>query len=163
MPHGYQWSHEDYRNAERAAKIQAQAIAEAQRKERERQDREDRRRQVEESLRYQPSALSSPSHSCRVQQSPYLREQARKQSAERVHTNVAKMRAEKAMAANFGSADYIHNRYGHAVWLGKVTEYRNRFGCSEEDAVTLMVRDYKESEWAHLEDPLIEKFMGHRR
>jgi hypothetical protein len=67
------------------------------------------------------------------------------------------------MAANFGSAEYIHNRYGHAVWLGRITEYRNKFGCSEEAAVVLMVRFYKESEWAHLEDPLIEKFMGHRK
>lgn len=162
MPHGYQWSHEELRNAERAAEIQARAIVEAQRKERERQEKEDRRRQVEESLRYQPSALPPPSHSCRVQQSPYLRELARKQSEERVHVSIAKMRAGKAMATTFGSADYIHNRYGHAVWLGKVTEYRNKFGCSEEDAITLMVRDYKESEWAHLEDPLIEEFMGHR-
>ena len=161
MPHGYQWSHEELRNAERAAKIQAQAIAEAQRKERERQEKEDRRRELEKSLRQQPSALPHPSHQCRVQQSPYLRELAKKQSEERVHVNIAKMRAGKAVAAPFGSAEYIHNRYGHAVWLGKITEYRNKFGCSEEEAVTLMVRDYKESDWAHLEDSLIEQFMGH--
>lgn len=162
MPHGFQWSAEDYRNAERAAKIQAQAIVEAQRKERERQEREDRRRQVEESLRTQPSTPYSP-RPYTPPQSPYLRERARKESEVRVHTNIAKMRAEKAMAAIFGSADYIHNRYGHAVWVGKITEYRNKFGCSEEEAITLMVRDYKESEWTHLEDPLIEQFMGHRK
>jgi len=161
MPHGYQWSHEDYRNAERAAKIQAQAIAEAQRKERERQEKEDQRRKLEESLRYHPSTPYTPKPSAPL--SPCDKERAKEQSAKRVRTNVAKMRAEKAMAANFGSADYIHNRYGHAVWLGKITEYRNKFGCSEEEAVTLMVRDYKESEWTHLEDPLIEKFMGHRK
>ena len=159
MPHGYQWSHEDYRNAERAAKIQAQAIAEAQRKERERQEKEDQRRRLEESLRYHPSTA----HSAAPVLTHTPSERAIDKSKVRVHTNVAKMRAEKAMAANFGSADYIHNRYGHAVWLGKITEYRNKFGCSEEEAVTLMVRDYKESEWAHLEDPLIEKFMGHRK
>ena len=162
MPHGYQWSHEELRNAERAAQIQAQAIVEAQRKERERQEREARRRQVEESLHYKPSTSSSLPRPCPAPQSPYDRMRNKERSAERVHTSVAKMRARKAMAANFGSADYIHNRYGHAVWLGKVTEYRNKFGCSEEDAITLMVRDYKESEWAHLEDPLIEQFMGHR-
>jgi len=161
MPHGYQWSHEDYRNAERAAKIQAQAIAEAQRKERERQEKEDQRRKLEESLRQHTSTTYTPKPSAPL--SPWAKKRAKEQSAERVHTNVAKMRAEKAMAANFGSADYIHNRYGHAVWLGKITEYRNKFGCSEEEAVTLMVRDYKESEWAHLEDPLIEQFMGHRK
>ena len=158
MPHGFQWSAEDYRNAERMAKIQAQAIAEAQSKERERQEREDRRRQVEESLRTRPSTPYSPRTSI-----PFATEQARRACEVRVHTSIAKMRAEKAMAATFGSADYIHNRYGHAVWLGKVTEYCNKFGCSEEEAVTLMVRDYKESEWAHLEDPLIEQFMGHRK
>lgn len=163
MPHGYQWSHEELRNAERAAEIQARAIVEAQRKERERLEREESRRRVEEPLRYQPSALPTPSHQCRVQQSPYLRELARKQAEERVHVRIAKMRAGKAMAATFGSADYIHNRYGHAVWLGKVTEYRNKFGCSEEEAVTRMVRDYKEDEWTHLEDPLIEQSMGHRK
>jgi hypothetical protein len=73
------------------------------------------------------------------------------------------MRAEKAMRATFGSAEYIHNRYGHVVWCGKITEYRNKFGCSESEAVTLIVRNYSESEWAHLEDPLIEAFMGHRK
>jgi hypothetical protein len=161
MPHGYQWSHEDYRNAERAAKIQAQAIAEAQRKERERQEKEDQRRKLEESLRQHTSTPYTPKPP--RPQDPYTQKRNKERAAVRVHTNVAKMRAEKAMAANFGSADYIHNRYGHAVWLGKITEYRNKFGCSEEEAVTLMVRDYKESEWAHLEDPLIEQFMGHRK
>lgn len=162
MPHGYQWSHEELRNAERAAKIQAQAIVEAQRKERARQEREDRRKKVEESLRYQPSTSSSPKPRTSYQD-PFRREIAQQQAAERVRTSIARMRAEKAMAAIVGSADYIHNRYGHAVWLGKVTEYRNKFSCSEEEAIILMVRDYKESEWAHLEDPLIEQFMGHRR
>ena len=161
MPHGYQWSHEDYRNAERMAKIQAQAIAEAQRKERERQEKEDQRRKLEESLRQHTSTPYTPKPP--VPLSPCFEKRAKEQSAKRVRTNIAKMRAEKAMAANFGSADYIHNRYGHAVWLGKITEYRNKFSCSEEEAVTLMVRDYKESEWAHLEDPLIEQFMGHRK
>lgn len=161
MPHGYQWSHEDYRNAERAAKIQAQAIAEAQRKERERQEKEDQRRKLEESLHQHTSTPYTPKPPTPLGPQDIKRNKER--SAKRVRTNVAKMRAEKAMAANFGSADYIHNRYGHAVWLGKITEYRNKFGCSEEEAVTLMVRDYKESEWAHLEDPLIEQFMGHRK
>lgn len=161
MPHGYQWSHEEYRNAERMAKIQAQALVEAQRKERERQEKEDQRRRLEESLSYHPSTTYSPKPPTPL--GPYDIKRNNERTAERVHTNIAKMRAEKAMAANFGSADYIHNRYGHAVWLGKVTEYRNKFSCSEEEAVTLMVRDYKESEWAHLEDPLIEKFMGHRK
>lgn len=161
MPHGYQWSHEDYRNAERAAKIQAQAIVEAQRKERERLEKEERRRKLEESLSYHPSTTYSPKPPTPL--GPYDIKRNKERAAERVRTSIAKMRAEKAMAANFGSADYIHNRYGHTVWLGKITEYRNKFGCSEEEAVTLMVRDYKESEWAHLEDPLIEKFMGHRK
>lgn len=162
MPHGFQWSLEEIRNAERAAEIQARAIVEAQRKERERQEREDRRRQTEESLRYQPSTSPKPSSPPIHQPGYYLKELSRKRTKERVRTRIAKMRAEKAMAATFGSADYVHNRYGHAVWLGKVTEYRNKFGCSEEEAITLMVRDYKEDEWASLEDPLIEKFMGHR-
>jgi Xaa-Pro aminopeptidase len=162
MPHGYQWSHEELRNAERAAEIQARAIVEAQRKERERQEKEDRMRRLKESSGHHSSSSSTPSTSRpRVHRPPTEREKEAIKA--QVHSNIAKMRAEKAMAANFGSADYIHNRYGHAVWLGKVTEYRNKFGCSEEDAITLMVRDYKESEWAHLEDPLIEKFMGHRK
>lgn len=156
MPHGYQWSHEDYRNAERAAQIQAQAIVEAQRRERERLEREARR-----TVHSAPVETPPRSHPVRP---PHIRtERDREESEARVCASIAKMRAEKAMAANFGSADYIHNRYGHKVWLGKITEYRNKFGCSEEDAVILMVRDYKESEWAHLEDSLIEQFMGHRR
>ena len=161
MPHGYQWSHEELRNAERAAKIQAQAIVEAQRKERERLEKEERRRKLEESLSYHPSTTYSPKPPTPL--GPHDIKRNKERAAERVRTSIAKMRAEKAMAANFGSADYIHTRYGHTVWLGKITEYRNKFGCSEEEAVTLMVRDYKESEWAHLEDPLIEKFMGHRK
>jgi hypothetical protein len=161
MPHGYQWSHEELRNAERAAKIQAQAIIEAQRKEQERLEKEERRRKLEESSGYHSSTTYAPKPSTPL--GPYAVKRNKERAAERVHTSIAKMRAEKAMAAYFGSADYIHNRYGHAVWLGKITEYRNKFSCSEEEAVTLMVRDYKESEWAHLEDPLIEKFMGHRK
>lgn len=163
MPHGYQWSHEDYRNAERAAQIQAQAIAEAQRKARQEQEKEFLRRKVEASRRYQSSTSRSSTPIRPVYLSPHDKKRGEERSAERVRTNVAKMRAEKAMAADFGSAEYIHNRYGHAVWLGRITEYRNKFGCSEEAAVVLMVRFYKESEWAHLEDPLIEKFMGHRK
>lgn len=160
MPHGYQWSHEELRNAERAAEIQARAIIEAQRKERERQEKEDMMRRLKESSGYQSSTpyTSKPP----TPLGPYERQRNKERAEERVRTRVAKMRAEKAMAATFGSADYIHNRYGHAVWLGKVTEYRNKFGCSEEEAITLMERDYKEDEWAHLEDPLIEQFMGHR-
>jgi hypothetical protein len=160
MPHGYQWSHEELRNAERAAKIQAQALVEAQRKEQQRLEKEATMRKLQETSGYQSSTPYTPKPSAPM--SPYDIQRNKERAAERVHTRIAKMRAEKAMAANFGSADYIHNRYGHAVWLGKITEYRNKFGCSEEEAVTLMVRDYKESEWAHLEDPLIEKFMGHR-
>lgn len=161
MPHGYQWSHEELRNAERAAQIQAQAIVEAQRKEQARREKEERMRRLNESSGYQSSTPRTPKPP--TPRGPHDIKRNKERAAERVHTNIAKMRAEKAMAAIFGSADYIHNRYGHAVWRGKVTEYRNRFSCSEEEAVTLMVRDYKESEWTHLEDPLIEKFMGHRK
>lgn len=155
MPHGFQWSPEDYRNAERAAEIQARAIVEAQRKERERLERE--------ALRSHRSAtVEAPTRSC-APRPPHVPTRLDRERCEaRVHASIAKMRAGKAMAATFGSADYIHNRYGHAVWLGKVTEYRNKFGCSEEEAITRMVQDYKEEEWAHLEDPLIEEFMGHR-
>ena len=158
MPHGFQWSAEDYRNAEKAAKIQAQAIVEAQRQEQARLEREARRtdhRAPSEApvratpVRTPPDALS-------------LKLAWRKAEAENARA-IAKMRAEKAMRAIFGSAEYIHNRYGHVVWCGKITEYRNKFSCSESEAVTLIVRNYSESEWAHLEDPLIETFMGHRK
>ena len=161
MPHGYQWSHEELRNAERMAEIQARALVEAQRKERERQEKEDERRSAKESSGYQSSTPFTPSSS--KPPSPCFTELNKERAEERIHARIAKMRAEKALAVSFGSADYIHNRYGHAVWLGKITEYRNKFGCSEDEAVTRMVQEYKESEWAHLEDPLIEEFMGHRR
>lgn len=156
MPHSYQWSHEDYRNAERVAQIQAQAIVEAQRKEQERLEREARRT-------VHSTPVEAPPRSYPVRSPRTRTERDREESEARVCTSIAKMRAEKAMAACFGSADYIHNRYGHKVWLGKITEYRNKFGCSEEDAIIRVVRDYKEFEWAHLEDPLIEQFMGHRK
>lgn len=158
MPHGYQWSHEDYRNAERAAKIQAQAIVEAQRKEQARQEREARR-----TVHRAPFKASVRTSSSCTTYNPIAAELARREAEAENARAIAKMRAEKAMCAIFGSANYIHNRYGHVVWCGKITEYRNKFGCSEEEAITLMVRDYKESEWAHLEDPLIEAFMGHRK
>lgn len=158
MPHGFQWSPEDYRNAERAAKIQAQAILEAQRKEQARLEREARRTVHRASSK----APVGTTPACTTY-SPFTAELARREAEAENARAIAKMRAEKAMRATFGSADYIHNRYGHVVWCGKITEYRNKFGCSEEEAITLMVRDYKESEWTHLEDPLIEAFMGHRR
>lgn len=158
MPHGYQWSHEDYRNAERMAKIQAQALVEAQRKERERLEREARG-----TTHRAPSTAPVRSTPVRSTLSAFDIEQLRREAEAENDRAIAKMRAEKAMRATFGSAEYIHNRYGHVVWCGKITEYRNKFSCSEEEAVTLIVRNYSESEWAPLEDPLIEAFMGHRK
>ena len=158
MPHGFQWSHEDYRNAERASRIQAQAIVEAQRKEQARLEREARRTTHRAPFEAPTSAAPvSTTHSAFVTERVWREAEAENARA------IAKMRAEKAMRATFGSAEYIHNRYGHVVWCGKITEYRNKFGCSESEAVTLIVRNYSESEWAHLEDPLIEAFMGHRK
>ena len=158
MPHGFQWSPEDYRNAERASRIQAQAIVEAQRKEQARLEREARRTAHRASFEAPVSATPvSTTHSAFVTERVWREAEAENARA------IAKMRAEKAMRATFGSAEYIHNRYGHVVWCGKITEYRNKFGCSESEAVTLIVRNYSESEWAPLEDPLIEAFMGHRR
>lgn len=158
MPHGYQWSHEDYRNAERAAKIQAQALAEEMRKERIRQEREAR-----DTIPRSPSPASVSTSPTRNTYSCVCPELAWREAEAENNRAIAEIRARKAMRAIFGSADYIHNRYGHVVWCGKITEYRNEFNCSEEEAITLMVRDYKESDWAHLEDPLIEAFMGHRK
>lgn len=158
MPHGFQWSPEDYRNAERASKIQAQAIVEAQRKEQARQEREARR-----AVRRAPSETSVGTTPVSTTHSAFVAERVWREAEAENARAIAKMRAEKAMRATFGSAEYIHNRYGHVVWCGKLTEYRNKFGCSEEEAVRLIVRNYKESEWAHLEDPLIEAFMGHRK
>ena len=158
MPHGFQWSLEDYRNAERMAKIQAQALVEAQRKERDRLERESRR-----TVRRAPSTAPVRATPVRPAPSAFAMELARREAEAENDRAIAKMRAEKAMRATFGSAEYIHNRYGHVVWCGKITEYRNKFSCSESEAVTLIVRDYSESEWAHLEYPLIEAFMGHRK
>lgn len=159
MPHGYQWSDEDYRNAERAAQIQAQAIVEAQRKEQARLEREARR----EVRRAAPSEAPVGTSPVSTTPSSFVLERVWREAEAENARAIAKMRAEKAMRATFGSAEYIHNRYGHVVWCGKITEYRNKFGCSEAEAVTLIVRNYSESEWAHLEDPLIEAFMGHRK
>lgn len=158
MPHGFQWSLEDYRNAERMAKIQAQALVEAQRKERDRLEREAQR-----TVRRAPSTAPVRATPVRPTLSAFDIEQLRREAEAENDRAIAKMRAEKAMRATFGSAEYIHNRYGHVVWCGKITEYRNKFGCSEAEAVTLIVRNYSESEWANLEDPLIEAFMGHRK
>lgn len=158
MPHGFQWSLEDYRNAERMAKIQAQALVEAQRKERDRLEREAQR-----TTHRAPSTAPVRATPVRPTLSAFDIEQLRREAEAENDRAIAKMRAEKAMRATFGSAEYIHNRYGHVVWCGKITEYRNKFSCSESEAVTLIVRDYSESEWAHLEDPLIEAFMGHRK
>lgn len=158
MPHGFQWSPEDYRNAERASKIQAQAILEAQRKEQARLEREARR-----AARRAPAEAPVGVPPARTTHSAFVEERAWREAEIENARAIAKMRAEKAMRATFGSAEYIHNRYGHVVWCGKITEYRNKFGCSEAEAIELIVRNYKESEWTHLEDPLIEAFMGHRR
>ena len=158
MPHGFQWSPEDYRNAERASKIQAQAIVEAQRKEQARLEREARR-----AARRAPAEAPVGIPPTRTTHSAFVEERAWREAEIENARAIAKMRAERAMRATFGSAEYIHNRYGHVVWCGKITEYRNKSGCSEEEAVELIVRNYLESEWAHLEDPLIEAFMGHRK
>lgn len=156
MPHGFQWSSEDYYNAEKAARIQAQAIVEAQRKEQARLEREARRTAPSKA-----PVSATPVRTTRS--SAFALEQAWREDEVNNTRAIAKIYAEKAMRANFGSEEYIHNRYGHVVWCGKITEYRNKFSCSESEAVTLIVRNYSESEWAPLEDPLIEAFMGHRK
>lgn len=158
MPHGVQWSYDDIRNAERAAEIQARAFAKVQREERERAEREARRnpaptRPVEE------PRMSTQSQ---APLSAYEQERINKWAEQRVEDKLAKMRAEQAVAASYGTVEYIRNRYGFQVWRGKITEYKNRYNCTDEEAATLIVRNYKEEEWKHLENPLIEKYMGHR-
>lgn len=157
MPKGVQWSYDDIYNAERMAKIQAEALVEAQRKEAERREREEARR-------YRPPAQESksrPPHPRRPVDE-YTRARWDREARERQDEWVAKLRAENALAAVFGSKDYIRNRYGLLTWAAQVKKYQEKFRCSEAEAEELLVRDYKESEWTHLEVPAIERFMGHR-
>lgn len=157
MPKGVQWSYDDIYNAERMAKIQAEALVEAQRE-------EAKRREREEARRYRPPA-QEPKKRPSYPQTPvseYTRARWDREARARQDEWVAKLRAENALAAVFGSKEYIRNRYGLLTWAKRVKEYQEKFRCSEAEAEELLARDYKESEWKHLEVPAIERFMGHR-
>lgn len=75
---------------------------------------------------------------------------------------IAKIRARNALEAPYGSAEYIHSRYGHKTWTTKIAEYMEDFQCTEEEAVRLICRSYKEEEWRAYEIERVEKLLRER-
>lgn len=155
MAHKTQWSYDDYRNAERAAKIQAQAIIKAQRAEQERQERLARKRTPPRT----PIKVETPQHYVNPEGQQFRRELYAKM--DRLQDKIAKSHADIAMSHEFGSQMYIYARYGPKAWDAKVAEYREKFGYSEQEAIDYILATYTEESWKSLEQPLVEKYIVH--
>lgn len=81
---------------------------------------------------------------------------------ETLQQRYAKTRARLVREAVYGSADYIHFRYGHPAWTRAIAEYREKYQCTEEEAIQLICHNYKEEDWRELESELVEKLLGNR-
>lgn len=162
MPNGFQWSAEDIYNARRAAEFQADAIREAYKDIQKQQERDAeraaRRRNSREEVREKREPKPDPHPEC-----AWFRhwngEQHRKAQ---LQETIAQLRAKNARNAIPGSAEWILNRYGNENWLAKIKEYRKRFRCTKEEAEQLIVRDFKEEEWARLKNDRVEELLGYR-
>ena len=161
MPHGFQWGPEDLYNARRAAEIQAQALEAAARRLQKEQERDARR-----------AAQRQPETRERVERAPLPRMSPESAAAHRIASaayRAARLKEDQARGrANVvknsvpGSLSWIRSRYGNPNWVAKVKEYQERFGCTKEEAEQLVVRDFKEEEWRHLEDERVEELLGNR-
>lgn len=152
MPRGVQWSYDDIRNAERAAKIQAEANAKAWRKEQEKMAEDARRRER------QQSSSASTSQTTRSS-APFVPNPVFEQYG------VAATFADLALRTPFGSRKYLQWRYRHLNGKGTsasslAEQLAAEKGWTVEQAWQHLVSTYNEEEWRKYECPAIEEAMA---
>lgn len=79
------------------------------------------------------------------------------------HDRLAKSRAKRVLAATYGSADYIHYRYGEPAWRKTIEDYQQMYQCSKEEAIEKICQNYREEDWSAYENELVEKLIGKRK
>lgn len=150
MPHGTQWSYDELRNAEREAKIYADALVEAQRREAERQ------------RKYQES-LERSNQSCSAPQQPQPRVEVRTRIEYRYldqpSPSLLKLQMDVLRKATFGSPEYLRARYGTKIFDSKVQALVDVMGISREEAEYHLSRTYKPKNWLNVENQWVREAM----
>ena len=150
MPHGTQWSYDELRNAEREAKIYADALVEAQRREAERQ------RKFQESCTRSNQSYASPPQ-------PQPRVEVRTRTEYVVLGKPSPMELEMTMEvlrkATFGSPEYLRARYGIKIFNSKVQALVDVMGISKEEAEYHLSRTYKPKNWLNVENHWVQLAM----
>lgn len=150
MPHGTQWSYDELRNAEREAKIYADTLVEAQRREAERQ------------RKYQES-LERSNQSCSAPQQPQPRVEVRTRIEYRYldqpSPSLLKLQMDVLRKATFGSPEYLRARYGTKIFDSKVQALVDVMGISREEAEYHLSRTYKPKNWLNVENQWVREAM----
>lgn len=150
MPHGTQWSYDELRNTEREAKIYADALVEAQRREAERQ------------RKYQESCAQS-NQSYVAPQQPQPRVEVRTRIEYRYldqpSPTLLKMQMDVLRKATFGSPEYLRARYGTKIFDSKVQALVDVMGISREEAEYHLSRTYKPKNWLNVENQWVREAM----
>lgn len=155
MPHGFQWSLDEIRNAERMAQIQAEAVRQAMRKELQ------SRPTPASSVYTPPQPKPEPVRRGRVKPKwPKIYQKSKPELSTKEY--LAEGRAVEAKGAQFGSRYYIEQRYGKKVFNRKAEELSKQQGCSLAEAENRLVSTYSEESWIADEDELVERFLGNR-
>lgn len=158
MPRGFQWSLEDIRNAERAAKIQADALVKAQREAQEKAERQAERRASRNSQyvsRIKPQK-SYPTHT-------NLRPSATAgMSMEEYMGVVYTNRARRVRENPPGSPNYMDARYTPWNWNKIRQKVMDELGCDKATAEQHILETFDENLYREYEDERMERKLGNR-
>lgn len=160
MPNGVQWTWEEMRNAKRAAEYLAEAQAEAQREEARRAEARARvaARQAERAANCAAYYSARPNS---------IQEEIRWNTGA---CRSARIHAEDARAAKFGSKEYIMARYGYVCgefgnskcYYGTILKsLMTAEGLTEDQAWDRIVAAYTEERWRQCEASFTEYFLNH--
>lgn len=158
MPRGFQWSLEDIRNAERAAKIQAEALVKSQREAQERAERQAEKR----ANRYTPSTpytKPKPNYSGRSNLRPSsLAGLSMEEYMEVVYTN----RTRRVKENPPGSPNYMDARYTPWNWNKIRQKVMDELGCDKATAEQHILETFDENLYREYEDERMERKLGNR-
>lgn len=171
MAKGFLWSPEDRYNAEKAARIQAEAIREAQRDAEHRAWRDSLHSRQGLST-YKPEAPAPAPVPVRVEP---IRSTPRFERPRPVHDDwepalvkQAKRRAERVKELEVGTPEYIKQRYasmpdnyGHS-WYTVFKGIKAAYECTDDEAWTILLDGYNEEDWRMYESDMIERALGNR-
>lgn len=157
MPRGFQWSLEDIRNAERAAKIQAEALVKAQREAQEKAERQAERRASRRtsSVSY-VKPKSSPTH-VNLRPNP-MDGMSMEEYMEYIYTN----RARRVRENPPGSPNYMDARYTPWTWKEIRQKVMDELGCDKATAEQHILETFDENLYREYEDERMERKLGNR-